>query len=254
VRSRDLPALDDEFAKSLGEYESLEELREDARKHLEASTHENYESDFENRILDEIVAGSTFAFPPQMVEDEIDSLVDNFKNRLSNEGWDLDTYLMANQKDQVTLREEFRETAIRRIHRGLVMMEVAEKEGIQVSERDVQLEVQRTIDMVNTSFAPKDSKKILTQDFLRGLVSSAMRDTLTARTFARLKAIAKGEADAEEETAASEEETAAAEPAAEAPAAETPAETQMSAEAEDTAAATPEEAAASEPADNQEEA
>ncbi len=199
VRSRDLPELNEDFVKSLGgEYETVEDLREDARRHLESSTKEQYESDFENRLLDKIVESSAFRFPPQMVEDEIDALVDQFKNRLANEGWEMDTYLKANQKDEATLREEFRETAIRRIRRGLTIMEVAEKEGIKVSEREVQDEVQRTVEMVNSSFSERESRKILTEDFLRGLVSSAMRDALTSRTFLRLKAIAKGEDDVEE--------------------------------------------------------
>ena len=212
VRARELPELTDDFAKSLGgDYENVADLREDARKHLESSTKEGYESDFENRILDGIVETSEFRFPPQMVEDEIDALVDQFKNRLSNEGWDLDTYLKANEKDLASLRDEFKESAVRRIRRGLVIMEVADKEAIKVSEREVQGEVQRTIEMVNASFPENESRKILNDDFLRGLVSSAMRDALTSRTFKRLKAIAKGLGDAEEVEETEEAPEAAAE-------------------------------------------
>ncbi|MFQ5352769.1 MAG: trigger factor, partial [Candidatus Binatia bacterium] len=199
VKSRELPEMTDEFVQSLGEYETVDDLRLDARKHLESSAHESYESDYQNRILDAIVASAQFHYPPQMVEDEVDALVDQFKNRVSNEGWDLDTYLKANDKDLETLREEFRETAENRIRRGLALMEIAEKESIKVSERDVQEDVQRTVNMVNTSFSPPEARKILTEDMLRGLVSGAMRDALTERTLARLKAIARGELEPPEE-------------------------------------------------------
>lgn len=207
VSSRMLPELDDDFAKTVGGYEDLANLRTEARTHLEDSARNSYESDFENRLLDQVVAESVFHFPPQMVEDEIDTLVDNFKNRLSNEGWDLDTYLKANQKDMDVLRAEFRPTAERRIRRGLALMEIADREQIRVAERDVQQEVQRTVDLVNATFPEKERRKILTDEFLHGLVSSAMRDALTERTFARLKAIARGETDepSEEDSAAPDE-------------------------------------------------
>lgn len=215
VRSRELPELTDEFVQSLGEYESVEDLREDARKHLESSTKSSYDSGYESQLLDEVVAASVFRFPPQMVEDEIDTLVEEFKNRLANEGWEFDTYLKANQQEESELREEFQETAERRIRRGLAVLEIANKEEIKVSERDVQQEVQQTVDMVSSSFPERERRNILTEDVLRGLVSRAMRDKLTERTFARLKAIATGEAEKSEETEASETEESDVEPASE---------------------------------------
>ena len=246
VRSRELPELNEEFVQSLGGgYETVEDLREDARKHLESSSRDNYESDYENRILDQIVEASNFRFPPQMIEDEIDALVDQFKNRLANEGWDLETYLKANEKDEATLREEFNETAVRRIRRGLVIMEIADKEAIKVSEQEIQLEVQRTVEMVNSSFPARESKKILTNEFLRGLASNAMRESLTTRTFARLKAIAKGEGDKTEE-----EEVEAAPVIEEAVEAEAPVEAVEEVEAEAAEEATEE--AAEEAAEEEE--
>ena len=144
VNSYELPELNDEFAQSLGDYEDLESLRADAREQLVSTGKENYESSYRDQVLDRIVDESVFKYPPQMLEDEIDVLVDNFKNRLANEGWNLDDYLKVNQKEEEELREEFRDTAVRRIHRGLAIMEIAEQENIQVLESEVEHEVQRT--------------------------------------------------------------------------------------------------------------
>jgi len=215
VQSRELPELNDEFAKTIGEYETVADLREDARKQLEVNTKDGYDEDYRRRILDEIVAAATFKYPPQMLEEEIDEMVDRFKKRLTNEGWDLDTYLKVNDKEEVTLREEFREAAESRIRRGLAIMEVASQEKIQVREKDVQQDVQRTVDFVNNSFDPRESRKILNEEFLRGLVAGAMRDALTERTLARITAIARGEtapadgADSPAEEPADEIQTAA---------------------------------------------
>jgi hypothetical protein len=94
-------------------------------------------------------------------------------------------------------------------------MEVASQEKIQVREKDVQQDVQRTVDFVNNSFDPRESRKILNEEFLRGLVAGAMRDALTERTLARITAIARGEtapaddADSPAEEPADEIQTAA---------------------------------------------
>jgi FKBP-type peptidyl-prolyl cis-trans isomerase (trigger factor) len=146
-----------------------------------------------------------FKFPPQMLEDEIDEMVKRFKQRLSNEGWELDTYLKVNDKEEATLREEFKDSAESRIRRGLAIMEIANRESIVVLEKDVQQEVQRTVDFVTGTFDPRESRKILTEDFLRGLVSGAVRDAVTERTMARIAAIARGEAETEPESAAEPE-------------------------------------------------
>ncbi len=203
ISARELPLLDDEFAISLGEYENLEALRLDARKHLEAQTKTDYDDHFMNGLLDEAVEQSEIHYPPQMVEEEINTLVDQLNNRLAREGWNLEMYLSVNNKDQASLREEFRETAIRRIRRGLVLMELASAEKIAVSEHDVEGEVLRTVEMVQGSMDAREARKLLTQDTIRGLVVGAMRDSMTEKTLARLKAIATGvseETEAEPET------------------------------------------------------
>lgn len=197
VRTRELPELNDDFAKTIGEYETVDDLREDARKQLEATTRDNYDEDYRRRALEQIVAGASFKFPPQMLDDELDEMVNRFKQRIGNEGWDLETYLKMNDKDEAALREEFREAAESRIRRGLAVLEIANLESIQVMEREVQQEVQRTVDFVNSAFEPQRRREILNEDFLRGLVSSAMRDALTERTLARVAAIARGEAEEE---------------------------------------------------------
>jgi trigger factor len=193
VNKREIPDLTDEFAKSLGEYETVDDLRADARRHLETQTKSDYDTRYDNELLDEIIGMSEIHFPPQMVDDEVDALMEQFTNRLANEGWDLETYMKANETDEASMREEFRETAVRRIRRGLIVMEVASAENIEVSERDVQGEVQRTVDLVQGSMSRRESNKLLNQSTLRGLVASAMRDALTERTFARLRAVARGE-------------------------------------------------------------
>ncbi len=215
VYERELPELTDDFARSLGDYESVDELRSEARRHLEAQTKSDYDTHYDNDLLDEIIQMSEIQFPPQMVDDEVDGLMDQFTNRLANEGWDLETYLKANDTDEDRLREEFRETALRRIRRGLIVMEVANAEGIEVSERDVQGEVQRTVSLVQETMTRRESSRLLNQNTLRGLVASAMRDALTERTFARLRALARGEDQEEESEPGPESGSEAPEAAAE---------------------------------------
>jgi trigger factor len=192
IHSRNLPNLDDEFARSAGEYNSLDEMRADAWRGLSAEAKESYHSEFDSNLLDEVVALSEIHYPPQMVEDEVNSLMEDFKHRLSHDGWDLDMYTKAEGKSEEDIRNDFQETAIRRIRRGLVLMELANAEDIEISVQDVTEGVQRTLNVIESYMEPRERRKFFTQDRLRGLVSSRMQEEMTSRTLARLRSIVTG--------------------------------------------------------------
>ena len=202
VNLRILPQLNDELAKSIGDFESLDELRDDVRGHLEEISKEQYDADYEDNIMDEIIATTTTKYPPQMLESEIDAVIDQLKNRLSIQGMDMDTYLKIRDMDEAALKEDLASIAERRLVRGLVLMEIASKEGIQVSQADVQADVQNTLATVYSSVPENAARRLLTADAMRGLVSSSMTGALVEQAMERLRAIANG--DVEKESTAKE--------------------------------------------------
>ena len=192
INSRSLPALDEEFVRSL-QYEGLEDLRTKTRQRLEEIRLKEYRMEYEERVLDAIVNKAAIVFPPQMVSEEIDGLVRQFNSRLASQGLDIETYLKSQSSDEEKLREEFRPMAEKRIRRGLVLMEVANQANIHVHQEEVIEGVQQSISMLAANVEPRQTKRMFNENVLRGLVSSAMRDALTSRTLDYLSAIARGE-------------------------------------------------------------
>lgn len=193
VRSRTLPNLDDEFAKSLGEYETVDELRSEIRSELEEQERRRYNSEYDNQVLDEIVEMSTIEYPPQMLEREIDNVIQRMEVDLQQQNLDIDLYLKTQQIDMDGLREEVTPVAQTRIQKSLTLIELSEAEGITVENEELQAETTRTLEQYSQYLSEQDFKNILRDDNRRtDLVGNIMMDMLTSRTNERIRNIARG--------------------------------------------------------------
>lgn len=128
VRERELPNLDDEFAKDLGDFESLDALKDKIREDFQARADETSRRRLEENILDVIIEGNEFELPESMVENFLNNLVENYKKE--HEGHDHDI-------DEAAVREESRPGAIRNLKRYLLLESIAKKEEIKVEEEDI---------------------------------------------------------------------------------------------------------------------
>lgn len=135
----DLPELNDEFAKTISPFETMEALRENVAEFLRNRSRVKYESQYSVQVVDEIRKGAKVIYPPQMLEEWIEKWLENFKSALEKDGQDLDTYL---KSKEMTL-EEFKEKEIRPhaqvvLERELIMDKVGEEEQVEVAEKDVE--------------------------------------------------------------------------------------------------------------------
>ena len=130
VRERELPNLDDEFAKDLGDFESLDALKDKIREDFQARADETSRRRLEENILDVIIEGNEFELPESMVENFLNNLVENYKKE--HEGHDHDI-------DEAAVREESRPGAIRNLKRYLLLESIAKKEEIKVEEEDINI-------------------------------------------------------------------------------------------------------------------
>jgi trigger factor len=208
VKSRTLPALDDEFAKSVGSYESLSELIEAAREALSSEAQSQAERDYGESLLDLVLEGATVKFPPQMVEHEQEHMLDDLNQELARQGLTMDIYLKSREIDLDGLKDEMREQAVRRIERGLVLAEIARSEGIQVPENVVEDRLEETVASIKEAFSPQDSRRLTTEAILQGLADRITSDEMVNLTLKRLIQIGRGE-DLEAEQAAVENATPA---------------------------------------------
>jgi trigger factor len=223
-KARILPELNDEFAQSLGDYEDLESLQKDIRESLEQRSIETYNAEYDDQILDVIIEGSTIKYPPQMLENELKNVIQQLESRLANQGLDMDIYLKTRDMDEGGLRDEATPVAETRVNRSLVLLEIAQKEEIEVSEEELQQETERTLDSITRYMSDSDRKQFDTPNAVINLAGNIYAELRMNRTLEYLRIVAKGDLEKE---AVSEDEDESATEEGEIPAEDAKAEEQI---------------------------
>ena len=141
LREKILPDLDDDFLASLGDFDSLDALRSDVRRRLEASALDRARHGFADRIIEYAVANATVELPDVLVDQEVEVMHDEFKGTLARQGISEEAYLKAVEKTTEGLHAEFRPNAEKRVKTLLVLSKVADIEGVEVPDDDVDAEV-----------------------------------------------------------------------------------------------------------------
>lgn len=137
LKERRLPEADDEFAKSVGDYASLDDLKARLQEGLKARLDAEARSRLAMRTLDQVVEQSKLEYPNLAVENEIDAMVDQRESRLRQQGFTLENYLRLVHKSMAQMRDELRTEAEAAVRRTLVLRQVAKAENIEVKPEDV---------------------------------------------------------------------------------------------------------------------
>lgn len=196
VKSRTLPELNDEFAKSVGDFETLQALKDTIREGLVSQIKMSYDGEYNEKVLNQVIAGAKIQYPPEMVDDQITSSIDRLKNQLAEQGQEFDTYLKVRSMDLAKLREQYKPQSENAIARSVVLYEIAQIEGITVDRQEMENEALTTMNNL-MHYIPPDRFKRMSKDknFISQLSRNASVDVLTRKTFERLNAIARGEAE-----------------------------------------------------------
>lgn len=139
VKGKALPALDDEFAKGLGDYAGLQELRAAVRKELEAQRERDDRRALEEKVVDALLARHDFGVPEALVLRQVGHLIEHARERMRRQGVDPDRI----KWDYDKLVEELRPGALRAVRRALLLEAIADKEGLAPGEGDVEVEVEK---------------------------------------------------------------------------------------------------------------
>ncbi len=142
VKFEELPVLDDEFAKDISEFDTLEELKADKKAELEKAAAEKAENDMKNALVEKLVEATEIEVPAVMVEDETSNMLNDFAQQLSYQGISMDMYMKYLGKDANGMKEELKPEAEKRVKTRLVIMGVAEAEKIEVTEEEMNKEFQ----------------------------------------------------------------------------------------------------------------
>ena len=149
IRVQEKPEVTEEFAKSFGNWESIEQMREvigkDIRRHKEADALRAKR----NQIGDALIDKHHFEVPETLVEEEIGKSMQNYARFLASQGVDLDKA----ELDWRRIGEDFRPEAIKRVKRGLILEAIGKKEGVVVSDVEVDAEIRRAATEQSRDFA-----------------------------------------------------------------------------------------------------
>jgi trigger factor len=237
VKVSNKPALDDAFAKTMGEFETVEDLRSEVRSSLEERQKNEEDERFREQIMEKLLADAEVKFPPQMLEQEIEGMVEQLKRRMQEQGVDYPTYLKTRQMDEAAFREEVKPNAETRLKRSLILLEILKQEDLHVHPDELQAETIRMLGQLGEMMPAEEFRKATREDNLQNLIGNVSSELLIQKAWKRLEAIARGQGEqaaaeealahahlheAEESEAAVEE--APVEAAPEAAAEETPAE------------------------------
>ena len=160
IKEKELPALDDEFAKDVSEFDTLEEYKADLRKKMEEIAKERAQVENENNVISKVVENATVDIPEVMVENQLDSILRDFDYRLRFQGLDLERYLKLTNTSLDDFRAQYRNEAYNRVKTQLVLEKIAREEAITVEEADMEKEYERmaeqykrSVDEVKKDFA-----------------------------------------------------------------------------------------------------
>lgn len=149
IKVKEVPALDDEFAKDVSEFDTLDELKKDIKKQLEKRKNDDAENELHNTLLEEVAKGIKAEIPEAMIEKTIDDDVNEYSYRLQSQGLKFETYLKYTGMDMKGFREGFKERAETQVRLNLALEKIIEKEKIEVTEEDIEAEYKKYADAYN---------------------------------------------------------------------------------------------------------
>lgn len=147
IKVKELPELDDEFAKDVSEFDTLAEYKADVEKKLRERKEGVAKREREDKAVDAVIANAQMDIPEAMIQNQIQQLMNDFVQRMQAQGLSIDQYYQFTGLDQSKIQEQMRPQALKRIQSRLVLEKVAEVENIQISDEKFEEELKIMADM-----------------------------------------------------------------------------------------------------------
>ena len=180
VKRKELPELNDDFAKEAGDADTFEEMKEKTKEKLVEAAKEKDESAFREAALKQAVANATIEIPDIMVEDQVDHMIQDLDFSLRQRGLELDKYLGYMNTDMAGLRERYRPGALEEVRSELTLEAIVKAENLAVSDEDYAEETQKM------AKAYKMAEAELTKMLADKRHAEAVKDTILRRKAAQL--------------------------------------------------------------------
>ena len=174
ITETQLPALDDDFAKDISEFDTLEEYKADIRAKLEAQAAEKDNNNFTNAVIEKVLENATVEIPEAMIERQIDSMMRDFEYRLMGNGLKLDDFLKYTGSDMKAFRENYRGQAEKSVKAHLVLEAIEKAEAIDATQE--QIDKQLEAFAAQTGKTVEEFKASLSESDIEYFKADAIRD------------------------------------------------------------------------------
>lgn len=170
IKKKELPVIDDEFAKDVSEFDTIKELKDSIKEKLEAENEKREKYETEEEAIKTVCENTEIDIPSGMVELEIDNMVKDIENRLSYQGLKIEQYLQMIGKTEEEMRKEFEEQAQRSVKSRLVLEAVVGAEKLEASEEEITEKIKEMAKQYN-----KEEKELLENEQLKSYIAESMK-------------------------------------------------------------------------------
>lgn len=208
IKVKELPELDDEFAKDVSEFDTVAELKADIEKKMTESKQSEADKTFESKLLDLVVESVKGEIPDCMIEKAIDDMINDMDYRLRMQGLDFKTYLKYIGMDEQSVRATYKDQAEKDVKLMLAIEKIVELEGIEATAEEIEAHYQKfadgygiELDQIKSMIPEKTAKGDITSKKAIDLIVANAKATKPRKTAAKkttTKKAAKAEAPAEE--------------------------------------------------------
>ncbi len=171
LKERDLLELNDEFAETVGETDTLEALIANIREDL----HQGKTNEARTGVLDDIIEqmseGATIDLPAVMIDEAVDSDVNSMRGRLAQQRLPLETYLRQVGQTEAEMRDEMRPEATKRLRNSIVLRTIAEREGIEVTDAEIDAEIEKMLDGAEQT---EQMRELYQGDYFTGMLRNQL--------------------------------------------------------------------------------
>lgn len=222
IKTKEVPALDDEFAKDVSEFDTLDELKADLKKQISEKKAEDARRDLENQLLEQAIDGMEAEIPEVMFTKRADEMINDYTYRLQAQGIDLQTYLQYMGQDMDAFRATFKDGAEKQVKASLVLEAIVAAEKLEATEDEINAEIDKLAQQYGMEAeqikkaVPADqiAADVTTKKALDLIVDSAKLVEKKAEKKAAKKSTAKKADDKKAEKKPAAKKTAAKKPAA----------------------------------------
>ncbi len=187
IEMKELPELNDDFAKDVSEFDTLEEYKADIRKNLEEKKADAAKRSREDAAVEKAIENASMEIPDAMLETQVDQMLDDFARRIQAQGLSMEQYMQFTGATQDAMREQMKPQAMKRIQTRLVLEKIAEAENIQISDERLDEEIAKMAEMYKME---ADKLKEMMGDYEKGQMKKelAVQEAVTLISDAAVEA------------------------------------------------------------------